>query len=118
MHLTILRSGLLAALVSAIVLGQNTRQFARPISPPDYMDNRSVDLARIAPERCTVELLNERMRVIRIQLPAGVRLPIHSHPPGLIVAVKDLALRIVGSTGSSTEVRLPAGDMKWVYGGV
>lgn len=91
---------------------------SRPEFPADYLDNRSVDVARIAPDKCTVELLNERMRVLRMRVPAKTRVPIHQHGPGLVVAVKELALRIASSDGTITDVLLHASETQWIPGGV
>jgi hypothetical protein len=119
MHMT-LRVLLTAGALSAFVSGQEPqrRMMMRPISPPDYMDDRTVDVARIAPERCTVEIDNTRMRVIRFRLPANSRVPIHGHGPGVIVAISALQLRVAGVRGGEIEVRLPAGDIRWMDAGI
>jgi quercetin dioxygenase-like cupin family protein len=119
MHIT-LRVLLTAGALSAFVSGQEPQQriMRRPVSPPDYMDDRTVDVARIAPDRATVEIDNFRMRVIRFRVPANSRVPIHGHRPGVIVAVTAVQLRVSGARGGETDVRLPAGDIRWMDAGV
>jgi hypothetical protein len=86
--------------------------------PPDIFDNRSVDAARIAPDRCVVEIDNERMRVLRIKLPSAGRVPIHGHRSGVIIALTELNLRLKSPENTVIEVRLPAGDIRWIDSGI
>jgi quercetin dioxygenase-like cupin family protein len=109
----------LAAVVFAAT-GSGQRGAPGPTSnfPPDIFENRSVDEARIAPDRCVVEIDNERLRVLRIKLPSAGRLPIHSHRSGVIVAVTELNLRLKAPDNSVIEVRLPVGDIRWIDAGI
>jgi hypothetical protein len=119
MHMT-LRVLLTAGALSAFLAGQEPqrRLTIGPLSPPDYMDNRAVDVARIAPERCTVEIDNYRMRVIRCRLAANSRIPIHGHRPGVMVAITPLHLHVSGPRGEDSQIQLPAGDIRWMDGGI
>jgi hypothetical protein len=95
------------------------QQRARSIEfPPDISDSRSVDAARIAPDRCVVEIDNERLRVLRIKLPSAGRVPIHGHRSGIIVALTELNLRLKAPDNTIIEVRLPAGDIRWIDAGI
>src|SRR5688572_30179287 len=93
----------------------NTRQ---DNFPPDIFDNRSLDVARIAPDRCVVEIDNERMRVIRVKLPVSSRVPIHNHRTGVVIALTDLHLRLTAPDRSVIDIQLPAGDMRWIDAGI
>ena len=93
----------------------NTR---RDAFPPDIFDNRSLDAARIAPDRCVVEINNERMRVLRVKLPVSTRVPIHGHRSGLVIALTDLHLRLTAPDRSVIDIQLPAGDMRWIDAGI
>src|SRR5690242_19662794 len=97
----------------ALAASGSSQQAARtPDFPPDIFDNRSVDEARIAPDRCVVEIDNERLRVLRIKLPAGARVPIHGHRSGVIIALTELNLRLKSPNNAVIEIRLPVGDIR------
>jgi hypothetical protein len=104
-----------AGLFAATLCAQQVRAQERVV---EIFDNRSPDAARIAPDRCVVELDNDRMRIIRIKLPASSRVPIHSHRTGVVIALTELRLRMTAPDGAVIDIRLPAGDMRWVEGGI
>ena len=108
---------LAAALFAATGSGQRGGRVTADF-PPDIFDNRSVDAARIAPDRCVVEIDNDRMRVLRIKLPSTSRVPIHGHRSGVIIALTDLNLRLKAPDGTVIEIRLPVGDMRWIDAGI
>jgi len=115
----VLQVVLAALLLAATGAGQRRgASGGRSQFPPDIFDNRSVDAARIAPDRCVIELDNERLRVLRIKLPSAGRLPIHGHRPGVIIAITELNLRLKGPDNSVIEVRLPPGDIRWIDAGI
>ena len=110
-----------AALSCAALAAQNQNQAParlRQDHPPDIFDNRSPDAARIAPDRYKVELNNDRMRVLRAKVPPSGRVPIHGHRSGILLAVTELNLRLIDPNGKVLEVRLPAGDFKWIDAGI
>jgi len=107
---------LAAAFFAATGSGQRSARTTE--FPPDIFDNRSVDVARIAPDRCVVEIDNDRMRVLRIKLPTTSRVPIHGHRSGVIIALTELNLRLTAPDGTVIEIRLPMGDMRWIDAGI
>jgi hypothetical protein len=117
MHLTpriLLAAAALSVLMPAQPPPTPQQRMNRSFIPPDYLDNRAVDVARIAREHCTVEIDNYRMRVIRFRVPANSRVPIHGHGAGVIVAVTPVQLRVVGQRGEAILIHLPAGDIRWM----
>ncbi len=86
--------------------------------PPDIFDNRGVDVVRLAGDRHVVELENLSMRVLRVKLPAAHRVPIHRSRPGVVIALTAVNLILIAPDGSSSEIRLPAGDMRWLEAGI
>ena len=106
------------ALLAFALTGQQSGVRNLGSFPPDIFDNRSVDAARIAPDRCVIEIDNERMRVLRMKVPALNRVPIHGHRSGVIIALTELRLRLTAPDGAVIDVRLPAGDMRWIDAGI
>src|SRR6185369_8907674 len=101
-------------LCASLAMSQNQARRPKQEMPPDIFDNRSPDAAKIAPDRYRVELDNDRLRVLRAKVPAGGRVPIHGHRSGILMAVTEVHLRLVDPAGKVIEVRLPAGDFKWI----
>ena len=112
----ILRFVTTAAVFASFLYGQ---QFNRSIeTPPDIFDNRSVDVVRVAGDRYVVEMDNDRLRVLRAKLPVANRVPIHRNRPGIFIALTALNLILTAPDGRVTEIRLPAGDMRWIDAGI
>lgn len=109
---------LLAAMATVFGAAASAQTMPRSDHPPDYFDGRGVDAARIAPDRYVVEMDNDRLRVLRVKIPAATRVPIHGHRSGVIIALTPLSLRLTAPDGRVTDVRLPAGDMRWIEAGV
>jgi hypothetical protein len=84
--------------------------FARAQSPPAIAD------APIAsPEHYRVELENEFVRVVRVQYPAHASGRMHAHraPGAIIVPMTDEDARVAGQDGSTREIHVKAGEVRW-----
>ena len=105
-----------AAVFASIGFGQQFNRRAE--HPPDIFDNRGVDVVRLAGDRYVVEMDNQSLRVLRVKLPAANRVPIHRHRSGIFIALTPLHLLLTAPDGTVTEIRLPAGDMRWIDNGI
>jgi hypothetical protein len=67
------------------------------------------------PDKYTVELENEYVRVVRVRYPAHSSGLMHAHPsPGaLIVPLTDQDARVKGQDGSTREIHVKAGEVRW-----
>jgi hypothetical protein len=67
------------------------------------------------PDKYTVELENDYVRVVRVRYPAHSSGAMHAHPaPGaLIVPLTDQDARVTGQDGSTREIHVKAGDVRW-----
>jgi hypothetical protein len=67
------------------------------------------------PEMYKVELKNEYVRVVRVRYPAHASGAMHAHPaPGaLIVPLTDQDARVKGQDGSTREIHVKAGEVRW-----
>src|SRR6476659_7806164 len=63
----------------------------------------------------TVDLENEFVRVVRVRYPAHASGAMHAHPaPGaLIVPLTDQDARVKGQDGSTREIHVKAGQVRW-----
>jgi len=108
----------LAGSIFVIIVTLQAQQPPRPPVIAEFFDNRSVDIIRIAPGFCTLEIDNERLRVIRIKVPEATRVPIHGHRAGVIVAITGLHVKLTSPEGTAIDIRLPAGDLRWIDAGI
>jgi len=75
----------------------------------------SADAPLALPDMYKVELENEFVRVVRVRYPAHSSGAMHSHPaPGaLIVPLTDQDARVKGQDGSTREIHVQAGQVRW-----
>jgi quercetin dioxygenase-like cupin family protein len=59
----------------------------------------------------TVELENERVRVLRIRYGPGEKSEMHSHPEGVLVFVTDAEARFTYPDGKTEDIRGKAGEV-------
>src|SRR3954453_5705017 len=73
------------------------------------------DAPLAVPEMYRVDLENEFVRVVRVRYPAHSSGAMHSHPaPGaLIVPLTDQDARVQGQDGSTREIHVKAGQVRW-----
>jgi hypothetical protein len=75
----------------------------------------SPDAPLAVPNMYSVDLENEFVRVVRVRYPAHSSGAMHSHPaPGaLIVPLTDQDARVKGQDGSTREIHVKAGQVRW-----
>ena len=61
----------------------------------------------------TVELENERVRVLRIRYGPGDRSVMHAHPDAVAISVTDASVRFHFPDGESQDMQLGAGQAVW-----
>ena len=73
------------------------------------------DAPLAVPDMYKVELENEYVRVVRVRYPAHSSGAMHAHPaPGaLIVPLTDQDARVTGQDGSTREIHVKAGEVRW-----
>ena len=69
------------------------------------------DPVSVDPKHYTVELENERVRVLRIRYGPGEKSEMHSHPDGVIVFLTDAKARFTYPDGKTEEIRGKAGEV-------
>ena len=74
---------------------------------------RSPDSTVVDPEGHLVATENEHIRVLEIRLPTGAELPMHSHPPRVIVAINSYRLKSTDETGRVSIVERRSGETVW-----
>jgi len=77
---------------------------------------RSPDSTVVDPEGHLVAMENEHVRVLEIRLPQGAELPMHSHPPRVIVAVNSYRLKSTDKEGRVSIVERRSGETVWSDG--
>jgi hypothetical protein len=84
--------------------------------PPEIVLDRFIDVTKVAPKYYSVDLENSEARVLRAKLDGSVKIPLHDDRSGVIVALKDVNLRLTTPDGHSREIHLHAGETQWIDG--
>jgi len=71
------------------------------------------DPVRADPKHYTVELENERVRVVRIRYGPGEKSVMHEHPPGLGVFLTDGKFKFTYPDGKTENIEGKAGQFLW-----
>ncbi len=69
------------------------------------------DPVSVDPKHYTVELENDRVRVVRIRYGPGEKSEMHSHPESVIVFMTDATARFTYPDGNSEEISGAAGQV-------
>ena len=77
---------------------------------------RSPDSTVVDPEGHLVAMENEHIRVLEIRLPQGAQLPMHSHPPRVIVAINSYRMKSTDEKGTVSIVERRSGEAVWSDG--
>jgi quercetin dioxygenase-like cupin family protein len=77
----------------------------------EAMATTQQDPVSVDPKHYTVELENDRVRVVRIRYGAGEKSEMHSHPESVIVFMTDAVARFSYPDGSSEEITGTAGQV-------
>lgn len=71
------------------------------------------DPAKVAPDRYTVLLENDRVRVLEARDKPGDKTPLHSHPAYLVYVLAPATRKIVAPDGAAKVVALKKGQVLW-----
>ncbi len=105
----------------ALLTAQLIQQRLRPLRPgsqfpPEIVLDRFLDVTKVAPKLFSVDLENSDTRVVRARLDGSAKVPLHDDRSGVIVAIKDVNLRLTTPDGQSQEIHLHAGETHWMDG--
>jgi hypothetical protein len=84
--------------------------------PPEIVLDRFIDVVKTAPKSFSVEMENADVRVLRAKLDGEARIPLHDDRSGVIVALKDVHLRLTTPDGKFRDIHLRAGETQWIDG--
>jgi hypothetical protein len=76
--------------------------------------DRIPDSTEVDPTGHKIVFENEHVRVLEVRGAQGLKLPLHSHPPRVVVAVGPYRLRSVDSQGAESIVDRRPGEAIWV----
>jgi quercetin dioxygenase-like cupin family protein len=66
------------------------------------------------PDKYRVIFENERVRVLEYEDAPGQATSPHDHPDSVMVTLGSFERRLVGASGESRDVRLEAGEVRWL----
>jgi quercetin dioxygenase-like cupin family protein len=71
------------------------------------------DLVAVAPEAATVEYEDDRIRVVRLRLPAGGSLPMHDRPARVVIPLTTNEARLLRADGTTSVTRTEPHRVAW-----
>ena len=71
------------------------------------------DMAKVAPKMVKVVLDNDKVRVFDVQVKAGEKLPMHSHPANIVVPMNSAKVKTTLSDGKVVETEFKVGEPRW-----
>lgn len=71
------------------------------------------DMVKVAPKNCTVVLENDHVRVTRVVIKAGEKLPMHSHGANIVYALSSGKTKYTFPDGKTEERDIKAGTAVW-----
>ena len=72
------------------------------------------DSTQVDPDGHKIVFENDHVRVLEVRSPSGQRIPMHSHPSRLVVAVGGYRIRSVNDQGVEAIVDRRPGEATWV----
>lgn len=72
------------------------------------------DSTVVDPDGHRVALENDRVRVVEGRWAEGANVPMHSHPPRLIVSLSSYRLKSIDPDGNAEILDLRQGDVAWM----
>jgi hypothetical protein len=72
------------------------------------------DPTRTDPDKYKVIFENERVRVLEYRDEPGQRTSPHDHPDSVMYTLSSFDRRLVAASGESRDVRLEAGEVRWL----
>ena len=76
---------------------------------PEVPDSTEID-----PDGHKIVFENDHVRVLEVRSPAGQHIPMHTHPPRLVIAVGGYRLKSVSNQGVEAIVDRRPGEVNWV----
>jgi len=74
---------------------------------------RPLDPVVVSPQLYTVRFENDRVRVLEYRLKAGGKEPMHSHQPGVVIALADATVKTTLPDGTLASHPSHTGDVFW-----
>jgi beta-alanine degradation protein BauB len=71
------------------------------------------DPVKVAPDTYKVTIDNASVRVLDIHVKAGEKVPMHSHPGYVVVALSDCKTKFTFADGKSQEIEVKEGTAIW-----
>ena len=71
------------------------------------------DSTAVDPLGHRIALDNEHVRILEVRVPEGANLPLHSHPPRVVVAIGSYRLKSTDESGGTTVVDRRPGEVVW-----
>jgi quercetin dioxygenase-like cupin family protein len=75
------------------------------------MNNDVDDIIAIAPEQHEVIFENDRIRMLKVVVKPGDKVPMHTNPENINYILKTGTLRLTGADGSAQDVELMEGQV-------
>lgn len=79
--------------------------------PPIMRVPPALDATKVTPDRYTVLVENDRVRVLRARIGPRAKAPLHAHPPYVAVALSESHQRLTSESGETRESKRPAGSL-------
>lgn len=98
-------------LLSFVLAAQDPRRFRsfpEIVIPPN-------DILIIDPKHYSLDLENEKVRVLRITLGPDERVPMHDAAAATLVCLTDCHIRFTPPSGRVEDVHLEAGQTRWIW---
>lgn len=74
------------------------------------------DSTEVDPNGHRIALENEHVRILEVRVPEGRELPMHSHPPRVVIAIGSYRMRSVDADGQVTIIDRRPGEATWSDG--
>ena len=71
------------------------------------------DPVKVAPNKVKVVFENEQVRVIEVRLKPGEKIPMHSHPPNVTIALSSFKGKWMSSDGDATVRQFNVESVLW-----
>ena len=72
------------------------------------------DSTEVDPDGHKIVFENEHIRVLEVRSSAGQQLPVHSHPPRLVVAINGYRIKSTDTSGNQSVIDRRPGQAIWV----
>lgn len=71
------------------------------------------DPVKVAPKNVKVVFENDRVRVIEVRIKPGEKIPVHSHPANVTIALSDFKGKFVSDSGEPTVKQFKLDTVLW-----